>query len=168
MDQLLSLYKSMGFSDCQSFIQSGNILFRSSNENVDDLVHEIFGNIFEIFQFEVPVFILKLEELRSLVKENPYQYDPDKIPDYFHVTLLSSLPSMNYIQQLSQKNFDPDKLECIGRSVYLYCPNGYGNSKLTNGFLERKLGVTATTRNWKTINELLRIAEKIDTISLLN
>ena len=48
----------------------------------------------------------------------------------------------------------PDEFRISGRLVYLHCPNGYGRTKLTNAFFERKLGVVATTRNLRTVTTL--------------
>jgi uncharacterized protein (DUF1697 family) len=59
-------------------------------------------------------------------------------------------------------NLSSDRFKIREKEIYLYCPNGYGTSKLSNNFFERKFKVTATTRNWKTVNKLVELAEKLN------
>jgi uncharacterized protein (DUF1697 family) len=78
-----------------------------------------------------------------------------------HVSFLSGDPGKAAIANIDPSQYLSDEFSWKGRSVYLYCPGGYGNTKLNNGFFEKKLKLTATTRNWKTVNELIRMAEDI-------
>jgi uncharacterized protein (DUF1697 family) len=55
-------------------------------------------------------------------------------------------------------DYSPDRFTIIGKEIFLYIPEGYGNTKLSNNFFENKLKVTATTRNWKTVNKLFELA----------
>jgi len=57
--------------------------------------------------------------------------------------------------------YKPDEFVIIGKEVYVHCPNGYGNTKLTNTFFEKKLKLSATTRNWKTVNAIYKIMKPI-------
>ena len=54
--------------------------------------------------------------------------------------------------------FGADRFEMSGSHVYLHCPGGYGETKLNNTYLERRLGTTATTRNWRTVTTLAELA----------
>ncbi|GBD87137.1 hypothetical protein BMS3Abin03_01063 [bacterium BMS3Abin03] len=74
------------------------------------------------------------------------------------VTFLSATPSADNISGLQQYVAKPDKLVVHNKEVYLYIPNGYGKSKLSNTFIESKLGVEATTRNWKTVVKLYELS----------
>jgi uncharacterized protein (DUF1697 family) len=84
--------------------------------------------------------------------------DSDKNHTFLHVTFLSSKPNIYYYKQIEDKKLGGEEIFFSDQAVYLYCPNGYGRTKLNNNFLEAKLKVGATTRNWKTTNELLKIA----------
>ena len=77
-----------------------------------------------------------------------------------HVTFLSDKPSDDNVTKIKTCDYKHDEFAVVNQAVYLYCPNGYNNSKLTNTFLETKLKISATTRNWKTYNELIALAEK--------
>jgi uncharacterized protein (DUF1697 family) len=79
------------------------------------------------------------------------------------MTFLSALPEKSNIEKIKEGQYQADDFSILGKAIYLYCPNGYSNSKLTNTFLETKLKVMATTRNWKTTKELLSMGEKLIT-----
>ena len=99
------------------------------------------------------------------MNSNPFINDSEKDIAYLHVTFLSSQPPKFDVKAIEVKKQIGEAIAFTNMAVYLYCPNGYGKTKLTNSFLETKLQVSATTRNWKTANELARIA---DEIALLN
>lgn len=77
----------------------------------------------------------------------------------YKAAMLSSKPQKIDFNTIEEKKLSGEEISFTDNAVYLYCPNGYGKSKLTNSFLETKLKVAATTRNWKTTNELLKIAQ---------
>jgi uncharacterized protein (DUF1697 family) len=88
------------------------------------------------------------------VKNSPFKkekYDETKL----HVTFLSEEPKSVPIDDLNTVRRGAEDFVVSGREIYLYCPNGYGVTKLSNSFFERKLKVSATTRNWRTVNTLL-------------
>jgi hypothetical protein len=80
---------------------------------------------------------------------------------HLHVTFLSAIPEKNRMNKLDEIDCAEDRFQCIDNALFLYCPNNYGNTKLSNNFIEKKLNVNATTRNWRTTQELIRIAEAI-------
>jgi uncharacterized protein (DUF1697 family) len=75
-----------------------------------------------------------------------------------HVTFLAELPEEKYFEAIRKFDYPPERFEIVGKDIFLYCPNGYGTSKLSNSFFENKLKVSATTRNWRTVNTLVEIA----------
>lgn len=97
----------------------------------------------------------------SIIKSNPFLNRKNIDITKLHVTLLADEPAQANIDKLKDMHYEPDEFILCEREIYLYCPNGYGITKLNNNFFENKLKVTATTRNWKTMNELLSITENI-------
>jgi uncharacterized protein (DUF1697 family) len=91
----------------------------------------------------------------------PFDHDPSTGNSQFHITFLSEIPDRILARNLEEASFLPDQFKLFGTTLYLCCPNGYGNTKLNNTFFENKLKVTATTRNWRTTLELLRMADQI-------
>lgn len=148
------------FSNIKTYIQSGNIVFQSPLNKTDTISEKIKTEIQKKFGFDVPVLTLTSDELEKIIDRNPFLKDKSKDPSFFHITFLSEKPTAENVELIGQTEFQPDEYNIIDKAVYLYCPNGYSNSKLTNSFLESKLKVTATTRNWKTTNELLKITTK--------
>jgi uncharacterized protein (DUF1697 family) len=104
---------------------------------------------------EVPVIVRNRRELSGVIQGVPYSGADDE-PTQHHVTFLAAPTSAANVTKLAGKAapFAPDRCDVVGADVYLYCPGGYGNTKLNNAFIERHLGVTATTRNWRTVNTL--------------
>jgi uncharacterized protein (DUF1697 family) len=161
MDALRQLFAGLGFINIQTYIQSGNVIFQSKNANLQKLETIIAEAILKKYNFDVPVLLKEAGELRQIIKSNPFIKDKQKDSAYLHVTFLSDNPDRDKFHNIKKEQYKPDEFQLIENNIYLYCPNGYGKSKLTNSFWETKLKVTATTRNWKTTNELLFIAEKI-------
>lgn len=161
MEALRKIYTNLGYQNVQTYIQSGNVIFQASNNNEKVLEEEITQKILTDFSFEVPVIVKDLVELKSIVENNPFLKGSSKELDYLHVTFLSAEPKKTDVEKISLDKYLPDEFKLIGKVIYLYCPNSYSKSKLTNNFFESKLKSTTTTRNWKTVNELLNIAEKL-------
>jgi uncharacterized protein (DUF1697 family) len=159
MEDLRKLYASLGLAEVQSYIQSGNVVFRAKESDGAKLEAKIIKAIKTEFSFDVPVMIIELDELKKIAKGNPYATDKKKDVKFMHVSFLSGDPGKSAIANIDPNQFLPDEFSWKDRSVYLYCPGGYGNTKLNNSFFEKKLKLTATTRNWKTVNELIRMGE---------
>jgi uncharacterized protein (DUF1697 family) len=160
MDALKESFIESGFKNVQTYIQSGNVIFQTEKTKHKDLEKKIAQIILEKFNFEVPVIVIEPEELKTILKNNPFQKDKRKDLSNSFITFLSDEPDKDNIDKIKQNQYLPDEFELIGKAVYVNCPNGYGRTKLTNNFFESKLKVSATSRNWKTSNELLVIAEK--------
>jgi uncharacterized protein (DUF1697 family) len=155
MEELKKLYGAMGFVNVRTYIQSGNVIFESPGDKTLALAKNIQYKIKQSFGFDVHVVIRTLDEFRELIAKNPFvKKDPSKL----HVTFLTDAPQRPPIDEI---NYLKDKAEdfCIsGREIYLFCPNGYGTSALSNNFFEKKLKMAATTRNWNTVNTLFSLA----------
>ena len=159
MDALRKMFIDTGFENVQTYIQSGNVIFKTKKISASQLEKKISSEIEKQFGLKVPVLVIELGELKRVVKNNPFANDKSKDTDFFHVTFLSEKPAKENMDKIFAANFLPNEFIAIDKTIYLYCPNGYGNTKINNNFFENKLKLTATTRNWKTVNELVRIAE---------
>ncbi|UTB31594.1 MAG: DUF1697 domain-containing protein [Methanobacterium sp. ERen5] len=162
MADLMDIYISIGFKPVKTYIQSGNVIFKSNMDDPDDLGQRIIQKIFETYNYHVEVVIRTMEELRTVIKSNPFG---DKEVEYLHVTFLSAIPREDMVHTIDLENINGiksrEELKLLSKEIYLYFPEGYGRTKLNNNFFEKKLGLNATTRNWKTVNKLLEIAEKL-------
>ena len=161
MDALRKSYVNLGFDHVTTYLQSGNVIFTGKKADSGQLAQMISGQIEKDFGFQVPVIVLSIDKLQQIIDDNPFAGDVNKDKAFLHVTFLSSIPDKQDLNTIEEKKQNGEEVSFSDHAVYLYCPNGYGTSKLNNNFLEAKLKVTATTRNWKTTNELLSIARQI-------
>ncbi|HEC20629.1 MAG TPA: DUF1697 domain-containing protein [Gammaproteobacteria bacterium] len=155
MADLKSLYQSLGFQNVATYIQSGNVIFSADSEDRTKLKTRIEKAIEEKYGFHVPTEIRSHHEISDIINNNPLgPVDPQKDGTKVLVTFLSSPPAQDRVSDLQQYVTEPEQLFVMGKEAYLYCPNGYGKSRLSNTFLEKKLGVGATTRNWTSVLKL--------------
>jgi uncharacterized protein (DUF1697 family) len=157
MDALKASFEHLGFADVQTYIQSGNIVFKYK-VNSKLLNNKIKAMLADEYGFDVPVLVKTVPEMEAIFNNNPFINNVTNDINTLHVTLLAEKPLPEHIAKLN-KDFGMDVYIIIENTIYLYCPNGYGKTKLTNTFFESKLKVSATTRNWKTISALVHLAK---------
>ena len=159
MPELRSALESLGLEDVVTYIQSGNVVFRSGSAGGrQKLPAAIEGAIAERFGIDVIVMLRTPAELAKVAAGNPFLHggaDPARL----HVVFLSGKPAANAAAQLDPERSPPDEFRLEGREVYLHLPNGYGRSKLTVDYFERALGVAGTARNWRTVTKLVALTE---------
>jgi uncharacterized protein (DUF1697 family) len=122
-----------------------------------NLKNEIEKKIKQSFGFDVYVFIRTKNEFERIIKNNPLT---GKDNSKLHVTFLSDKPTNFPIEEINKVKDKAEEFSSSDKEIYLFCPNGYGKTKLSNNFFERELKVSATTRNWKTVNTLYSMAKK--------
>lgn len=155
MEDLKALYESLGFSDVTTYIQSGNVIFKTDqDQSVTLIAQNIEKAIEDKYHFFVPVILRSVSEMQSIIALNPFLKEPEIDREKLHVTFLSEKPVSAADKAIQKYDFPPDRFQIIGKEVYLYCPGGYGNTKLSNTFFENKLLVRSTTRNWNTVIKL--------------
>jgi uncharacterized protein (DUF1697 family) len=158
MAALKEVYEYLKFENITTYIQSGNVVFKSSDD-ASTLKKSIEVAIKNHFDLDIPVLILTVNQLESIYKALPFpnidiELEGSKIIVFF----LS-----NSIRQDKKEVFDAyishsEHLVMGQNVIYLYCPDGSGKSKLTNKLIEQKLKLTSTARNIKTVNKLLSIS----------
>jgi len=158
MADLKNLFESIGFKNVVTYIQSGNLIFETNENNSEiELATKIEEAILKQYSFEVPVIVFKNTELRQWIASNPFLKD-ENLEERLYFTFLNKTPDSIHVEQL-QGDYSPEKFEIIDKVIYFYCPIGYGKTKLSNTFFEKKLKVKATTRNFKTTFKLLELSE---------
>ena len=160
MKDLRSALEDIGARNVQTYIQSGNAVFRTDETDVQLLADRIRTLIGERHGFEPHVLVLTLQEMEDSVGSNPFP-EAESEPKTLHFLFLDCAP----------EDPDPDGLESIkgelerfylkGRTFYLHAPEGLGRSRLA-ARAERLLGVPATARNWRTVRKVLTLAQECD------
>lgn len=156
MAELRELLTKSGLENVKTYIQSGNVIFQSSNKNSKDLEDTIQNSILKHFGFNVPVLVKTRDELTTVFNNSPFDEDK-KVESYF--VLLSEIPDKELVAEVSQKTYPDDAYEIINNCIYLFCAKGYGRAKFNLSYFEKKLNVNATARNYKTMVKLLSLSD---------
>ena len=141
-----------GIEDVQTYIQSGNIVFRSIVSDTYKMEKSIHKIIQEDFGFDVPVIVLSKAKLDAVLSNNPFT-DSEKIEKSYY-TILEKIPTKEALDRLYEKSYEPEEFHYADGVVYLYSPAGAAKSKLSNNLFESKLKMHATTRNGRTLHTL--------------
>jgi uncharacterized protein (DUF1697 family) len=158
MRELKSLYESLGFENVSTYIQSGNVVFSSNENDESKLANLISAKIRKVFSYEVSVIIRSKEYWKNLIAKNPFLKKDNTDIKKMHVTILSHQPEEINTDIFDKVKFDSEEYVIKEKEIYLYFPEGYGRTKLSNNYIEKKLKIAATTRNWNTVNKLMDIA----------
>lgn len=161
MSGLKALYEELEFKGVITYIQSGNVIF-STNKNASPqyLAAKIEEKINEKYGFLVPIIIRTPAEMKRILSSNPFFGKKGIDAERLYVTFFLTSPKQADRKNVEKLDYAPDKYIVLDREVYLYCPQGYGKSKISNSFFENKLKIVATTRNWKTVKTLAELAAK--------
>jgi uncharacterized protein (DUF1697 family) len=161
MPELQSMLADLGFIHPRTYIQSGNAVFSSPESNRSDLSLSIETGIADRFGYETPVFLRPLEDFARVIRENPFLTGRQEDPGYLHVTFLTNPLADHDRAGLIPPPSITDEFQPGIEEIYLFCPEGYGRTKLNNPFFERKLKTRVSTRTWNTVLTLHRMAQEI-------
>lgn len=145
-----------GFASVQSYIQSGNVVLEADEQLSQDDVSKAFQSVLsDSFNIDTPVMILNKERLRGAVKANPLGQEFEK-PNWMFLYFLSEAPTSPNLEKLTELTSENERWELLGDVFYVFAGDGAGRSKLI-ARAEKLLGVSATARNWKTVQKLIEM-----------
>jgi uncharacterized protein (DUF1697 family) len=159
MADVVQSFVKLGHTDVSTYIQTGNILFRSPSKSTSKVVAGIEEQLEQDFGSSPAVILRTVPELMQVLATSPFPKQGAD-PARHHVTFLAEAPSTEKLSAFSAPASGRDELVLIGQEVYVHTPDGYGNSKLSGAMLERRLGVVSTTRNWNTVTKLCALAAR--------
>jgi uncharacterized protein (DUF1697 family) len=162
MDALRALYESLKLRDPQTYVQSGNVVFRTDERDLVLLARRIENGIERRFHFRPDVIVRTTSELRDAIARNPFAMREGIEPGKLLVTFLAGDPSPEAREKVLNIKTDPEELSIGGREVYIYYPAGMGRSKLSWIAIANALKTTGTGRNWNSVTKLLEIAERLE------
>ena len=158
MDELRKVIDKIGFENVQTYVQSGNIVFTTSRQSPSGLSKKIEDVIKKKFGHDAAVITKTAEEIAAAIHDNPFLKNKAIDVEKLHVTFLSGIPEPSSVKRLETIPSGDDQFRWRENILYLYLPNGAGNSKLASAPFEKLLGVRVTTRNWRTVNSLHQMA----------
>lgn len=147
----------LNYTNIQTYIQSGNIVFKSKESSLSKLESEIKQNIFERFGFDVPTLVRTPADLAAALTKNPFNNANIDL-NRCYITFLAAAPSAERVAALLALDYSPEVIRIVDQVAYLYSPEGFAKAKISNNLVENKLKVSATSRNQKTTIKLLELA----------
>ena len=153
MDALTKALLNIGFLNVQTYIQSGNV-FVNSTETAAKVGLLIKQEIFKIFGHDVPAIVIDKQQLKSCFENNPFLQDKNTDLKKLYVAFISKELNQNSIHELKISQFKPDEAVVDGAKIYIKYDIGAGKTRLDQKYIEKKLTVTATIRNWNTVTTL--------------
>lgn len=158
MEELRGLCDSCGLCDTQTYVQSGNLVFRTTEIDIGRLAARLEEAIEKRYGFRPAVILRTASEMKAIVSRNPFQGRPGLKPSKLLVSFLSGDPGGEVRARIRAIPANPEEIHADGRELYIYFPHGTGRSKLMP-LLERAMKIPATGRNWNTVTKLLEMAE---------
>ena len=154
MADLRNLLEKSNFKNIQTYIQSGNVVFQSSIDDISSIENSIKDQLLKKYGFEVPVIVKAKQEFNSIFIDCPFS-EVKKKNSYF--MLLLTEPREDLIKEISLIKYPNEEFYITKKCIYIYYTTGYKNAKCGNNFFEKKLKVTATARNYKTMMKLIEM-----------
>jgi uncharacterized protein (DUF1697 family) len=152
MADLRSLLTGLGLAAVATHLNSGNAAFAAAEQPAGALAESIERAIAADLGMSVRVLVRTGAQLAEVIDGCPMP-EPEN-PSRFFVAFLSDQPDPALVAEIHGESFGPDQIWVRGREVYTWCPNGLSNTLLTYSMIEKRLGVTATSRNWNTVRKL--------------
>jgi uncharacterized protein (DUF1697 family) len=156
MAELRSFFAELGFRDVATYVQSGNVVFRSAKGDAATLAKQLEAAFEKKWGFHSRIMVRDLGWFERLVAENPYPEVAGE-PTKLHAYVLERSPTADEVARLAEKCTGPERFEIRGDVLYLHAPEGLGKSVFAN-LIPRTLKVPATARNWRTVLMLLAMA----------
>jgi uncharacterized protein (DUF1697 family) len=161
MEVLRNLCTALKHCDVQTYVQSGNVLFRTKDKDSLLVAKRLENAIEQKFGFRSDVIVRTPSELRDVIARNPFSKRSGIEPSKLLVTFLAAEPERDVQTTIRKIKANPEEMYLSGRELYVYYPNGMGRSKLS-AVVDRALQKGGTARNWNTVTKLLEMAEKLE------
>lgn len=158
MAELVDLYKSLRLAGPRSHIQSGNVIFGTTEGDLEGLARRIEEAIERKFGMRSDVILRTSDEMKKVIESNPFAGRLEIPPNKLVVTFLTSAPGPEAQDTLRALPPAPEEFHLTGRDLYAYYPNGMSGSKTPQSAIDRATKVRGTARNWNTVTKLYELA----------
>ena len=156
MKDLVEILEGLGCEKVKTYIQSGNVVFRSKTKQANKIAGEISSKILESHGFEPKVLLLERSELQDAIENNPFNTEEGKALHFF---FLNSHPNNPDLEKLMAVKSKSEEFKLHKKVFYLYAPDGVGRSKLA-AKVEQCIGIPVTARNWNTVSKLISMVKQ--------
>jgi len=159
MDLLKKALESIGFENVETYVQSGNVFVSTAEESAAKVGFLIKQEIFKTFGHDVPVIVLAAADLEACFANNPFLKEKELDTKKLYVAFVSKELRSDSINDLKISQFKPDEAIIDGNRIFIKYAVGAGKTRLDQKYIEKKLNLTATIRNWNTVTQLLKMFE---------
>ena len=158
MSDLTGVFRALGYGDAKTLLQSGNVVFRAAEKSAAKLERRLEAETEKRLGLTTTYLLRSAAEWAAIVAANPFPKEAAADPARTVLVALQAPPAAAAVAALARANPGREKLRAMGRELYVYYPDGQGESKLTAPLIDRHLGGVATARNWNTVLKLARLA----------
>lgn len=156
MADLSAVFEASGARSVRTYIQSGNVLFRAAEQELERVLAEVEDQIEARLGSKVPVASRPGSHLRAIAADHPLSSIATD-PRQLHVGFLRERPPPEIVARLDPDRSPPDRMAVRGAEIYLLLPNGAARTKLSHAYFDSVLGIPTTFRNWRTVRTLARM-----------
>ena len=157
MDALTTMLENIGFQNVRTYLQSGNVFVDTKEESASKVGFMIKQEIFRVFGHEVPVVVITKDDLENCFTNNPFLKEKEVDTKKLYVAFVSIALKTDAINDLKISQFKPDEASIDNNRIYIKYAVGAGKTRFDQKYIEKKLNVTATIRNWNTVTNLLKM-----------
>jgi uncharacterized protein (DUF1697 family) len=153
MDRLRDLFEQVGYGDVETFIASGNVIFRSPTEDTRALEQRIEAHLRQSLGYEVATFVRTEAEVAGIAAYTPFP-TVEIEGNTLYVGFLQDQPGEVALNKLTALRTPLDEFHVHGRELYWLCRTTISQSKVGGAQIERALGMPTTLRNVTTVLKL--------------
>ncbi|MNX42346.1 hypothetical protein D3C86_727650 [compost metagenome] len=160
MDALKTTLENIGFQNVQTYIQSGNVFVDTEEESPAKVGFLIKQEIFKVFGHEVPIVVIGKNDLEACFSNNAFLKEKEMDTKKLYVAFVSITLRSDSINDLKMSQVKPDEASIDASRIYIKYAVGAGKTRFDQKYIEKKLNVIATIRNWNTVSQLLKMYEE--------
>jgi len=160
MSALRELVTELGFSDARTLLQSGNLVFRGDGRSSAALEQLLETEAGKRLGLQADFLVRSADEWKDVVARNPFSKEAERDPSHLVVMFLKSAVNQKSVSAAQAAIVGRETIRADRRQVYIVYPDGIGRSRVSNVFLEGKLGIRGTARNWNTVLKLAALADE--------
>jgi uncharacterized protein (DUF1697 family) len=160
MDVFKSTLEDMGFQNVQTYIQSGNVFIDSDEESQAKIAFIIKQEIYRVFGYDVPIIVISKADLQACFTNCNFLKEKDFDTKKLYVAFVSKELKSDNINDLKMSQIKPDEVQIDKTRIFIKYHIGAGKTRLDQKYIEKKLNLTATIRNWNTVSQLLKMYEE--------
>ncbi len=154
MAELRSKLADEGYSDVATVLQSGNVIVSTESTRPDRVGGAVQRLLSDEFDVNVPCVVRSANQVRRVLERNPLR-EVVSDPSRYLVNFLSQEPDPQLVRALLEEDHSPEAIAIEGTETYVWTPDGVKAMALSHVYLEERFGVTATARNWNTLEKIV-------------